>query len=56
MLYLQAFCSCDKHAFFDHMIEDGDARRVCGYPSLYFLLHLLEEMGKGVSMDLSLLG
>jgi MEMO1 family protein len=52
VLYLQAFCSRDKHVFFDHMIEDGDARRVCGYPSLYFLLHVLEEMGTGVSMDI----
>ncbi|MCB0336244.1 MAG: AmmeMemoRadiSam system protein B, partial [Bdellovibrionales bacterium] len=42
--YLQAISARDKHALFDHIAEDGDARRICGYPSLYVMLDLLERL------------
>lgn len=43
--YLDAVLACDKHALFAHIAEDGDLRRICGFPSLYTLLDLFGRLG-----------
>ncbi len=35
----------DKEALFSHMVEDQDARRVCGFPSLYTFIDLFDRLG-----------
>ena len=41
-LYLDAILSADKSALFEHIAEDADKRRICGFPSLYTMLSVLE--------------
>ncbi|MBX7136480.1 MAG: AmmeMemoRadiSam system protein B [Oligoflexia bacterium] len=43
--YLNAIESHDKKALFGHIAEDGDARRICGFPTMYLLLDLFERLG-----------
>jgi len=35
----------DKGALFSHIAEDEDARRVCGFPSLYTFIDLFDRIG-----------
>lgn len=42
--YLRAIASNDKHQLFDHIAEDMDARRICGFPIMYVLLDLFERL------------
>lgn len=42
--YLQLFVAKDRHGLHEHIAEDNDARRICGYPSLYALLDVMERL------------
>lgn len=44
-IYLDAVSRGDKGALFAHIEEDQDARRICGFPSIYLLLDLFERLG-----------
>ncbi len=35
-----------------HVAEDGDARRICGFPTLYSMFRLFEELERGLSGEL----
>ncbi len=52
--YLKLFVGKDRHGLHDHIAEDNDARRICGYPSLYTLLDIMERLK--ISYRASLLG
>lgn len=43
--YLQAICSNDKEALFEHIAEDSDARKICGFPTMYTILDVSERLG-----------
>jgi hypothetical protein len=43
--YLAAIEAHDKKRLFDHMAEDCDARRMCGFPTLYTLLDVIDLLG-----------
>lgn len=43
--YLSAIEKGDKRALFDHIAEDGDARRICGFPTMYTVLDVLGRLG-----------
>jgi len=43
--YLQAIKECDPKALFDHIAEDQDARRICGFPTMYLVLDVLRRLG-----------
>jgi AmmeMemoRadiSam system protein B len=45
-VYLDAILSGNKKALFDHIAEDNDARRMCGFPTMYTVLDLLERLGR----------
>ena len=49
--YLTAIKRGDKKALFEQMCEDGDARRICGFPTMYTILDVLERMGKRYECD-----
>lgn len=40
--YLHAIANHDAEALFKHIAEDGDARRVCGFPTMYTILDVLK--------------
>jgi len=42
--YLQAISNADQRALFDHIAQDNDARRICGFPTMYLVLDLLERL------------
>ena len=42
--YIQTIINKDKRALFDHIAEDGDVRRICGFPTMYTLLDLLDRL------------
>lgn len=42
--YLGFLVEGNRGALWEHIVEDGDARRVCGYPSMYLLLDLLNDL------------
>ena len=44
-LYLQAIANRDKDGLFDHIREDYDRRRVCGYPAVYTMLDVMDRLG-----------
>jgi AmmeMemoRadiSam system protein B len=43
--YLAAIESRDKKRLFDHIAEDCDARRMCGFPTMYTVLDVLDQLG-----------
>lgn len=43
--YIAAISARDKAALFAHVAEDLDARRICGFPSMYLLLDLYDRLG-----------
>jgi AmmeMemoRadiSam system protein B len=49
--YLNAIAQGDKKALFDHICADGDARRVCGFPTMYTILDVLSRTGLSYSCD-----
>jgi MEMO1 family protein len=42
--YLEILQRKDRIALFSHIYSDNDARRICGFPTMYIILHLLEVM------------
>jgi len=45
MQYLSTISSGAKHKLFDHIAEDEDMRRICGFPTMYCVLDLLARLG-----------
>lgn len=43
-LYLDTISRQDKQAMFAHIAEDGDKRRICGFPTMYTLLDVLDRL------------
>ena len=43
--YLNTIVKQDKHAMFSHIAEDQDARRICGFPTMYTVIDCLERIG-----------
>jgi len=49
---LDSLLAADAHAFFRYISSEQDQRRICGFPALYTLLHLLEgEKGRLLAHD-----
>ncbi len=44
-IYLEAINRQDKRALFDHIAEDGDKRRICGFPTMYTVIDLFDRLG-----------
>ena len=49
--YLRAIELGDHRALFDHIAEDLDARRICGFPTMYLVLDVLRRSGIPTSCD-----
>ncbi len=49
--YLRAIEECNPKALFDHIAEDQDARRVCGFPTMYLVLDVLNRLGGKTEVD-----
>lgn len=49
--YLRAIEECNHKALFDHIAEDQDARRVCGFPTMYLVLDVLNRLGGETDVD-----
>jgi len=49
--YLRAIEECNHKALFDHIAEDQDARRVCGFPTMYLVLDVLNRLGTKTEVD-----
>jgi AmmeMemoRadiSam system protein B len=43
--YLDAIAGHDCERVFSHIAEDGDARRICGFPTMYTILDILRGLG-----------
>lgn len=43
-IYLDCICAQNKRALFAHIAEDSDARRICGYPTMYSVLDLFDRL------------
>ena len=52
MNYLEAIRAGAKHKLFDHIAEDEDARRICGFPTMYCVLDLIERLGWKYQVEL----
>jgi AmmeMemoRadiSam system protein B len=50
--YLGALERGDKRALFDHIAEDKDARRICGFPTMYTVLDIQGRLGDKVSCEI----
>lgn len=49
--YLRAIEECNHKALFDHIAEDQDARRICGFPTMYLVLDVLNRLGCKTECD-----
>ena len=45
MQYLETIVNQDKAALYDHIASDFDARRICGFPTMYLLIDLYDRLG-----------
>jgi predicted class III extradiol MEMO1 family dioxygenase len=45
-IYLECLLQQDKDALFDHIAEDEDARRICGFPTMYTVLDVFDRLGQ----------
>lgn len=43
--YLAAIQRGDKRSLFTHIASDSDARRICGFPTMYLVLDVLDRIG-----------
>jgi hypothetical protein len=43
--YLACLCARDRRGLYDHIASDRDARRICGFPTLYTILDLMDRLG-----------
>jgi predicted class III extradiol MEMO1 family dioxygenase len=49
--YLSAIRKGDKTTLFNHICEDGDARRICGFPTMYTIMDILERTENSYDCD-----
>lgn len=49
--YLGTIERADKKALFEHIAEDQDARRICGFPTMYTVLDVMSRIGLPYSCD-----
>ena len=49
--YLRAIEDGNHKALFDHIAEDQDARRICGFPTMYLVLDVLSRLGDKTECD-----
>lgn len=49
--YLRAIEEGNHKALFDHIAEDNDARRICGFPTMYLVLDVLNRLGGRTECD-----
>lgn len=52
--YLELISAHNVRGLFEHIMSDQDARRMCGFPSLYLILDVLERLGNTVRMKTSI--
>ncbi len=52
--YLKLVSEQDKNGLFDHMRKDLDSRRICGFPSVYTTLDLIERIYGKATFKLAL--
>lgn len=50
-LYLNAIERGDHKGLFDHIAEDQDARRICGFPTMYLALDVMNRLGWKPQVD-----
>ncbi len=43
-VYLEAILQCDKKKLFNHIAEDKDKRRICGFPTMYLVLDVFQRL------------
>jgi len=46
--YLNLVCNHDTKGLFEHIAVDRDARRICGFPTLYTILDIFDRLGKSL--------
>src|SRR5690606_30803155 len=51
-LYLDAIARRSKSELFAHIAEDCDARRMCGFPTMYTVLDTMDRVGLTTVSDL----
>lgn len=51
-IYLQALQEQNKEMLFTHIVEDGDARRICGFPTMYTVLDVCDRLGINYTAEL----
>lgn len=44
-IYLKCIEERNKMALWNHIAEDGDARKICGWPTLYLVLDVMDRVG-----------
>lgn len=49
---ISAVLAADEKRLFAHIAEDLDARRICGFPTLYTMLSAVKKSGKNLQGDL----
>lgn len=52
LVYLETIKNQDKHAMFDHIAEDHDIRRICGFPTMYTVLDIFDRLGKRYTSEI----
>jgi AmmeMemoRadiSam system protein B len=52
MEYLKSIVAQDRRALFNHIARDGDARRVCGFPTMYTLIDLYDRLSMVYEADI----
>ena len=50
--YLDICCRGSSQELLQHLVRDGDARRICGFPTLFTIFSLFEELGRNLSGSL----
>jgi AmmeMemoRadiSam system protein B len=50
--YLECIKNQDRRALFEHIAFDGDARRICGFPTMYTVIDCLDRLGLSYETDL----
>jgi AmmeMemoRadiSam system protein B len=51
-IYLDTIKHQDKKAMFAHIAEDRDARRICGFPTMYTILDVFDRLGIAYKTDI----
>lgn len=51
-IYLHAIQTGDNSLLWEHVKKDFDARRLCGFPTMYFILDILKRLNRKTSAQL----